>query len=617
MNFSNDPNNPLDAQFGYANAALGVLSRYTQQSKFVEGYYVYWNREWYVQDNWKVNNRLTLDYGLRFVNQQPQHDFYGHSSNFFPEQWSLSNAPRLYQPGCPGGVYPCPTTRQAMDPRTGQLLGPASAVRIGQLVPGTGDPAQGLIQQGQQGISEFGYVWPTVGYAPRIGAAYDLTGQQKVVVRGGMGVFFDRPPSDSVQNLVSNPPFSRGVTLQAVRVQDLATAASGPLPATQIFAYQYETGLPSSAQWTGGVQLALPWASALDVSYVGQHAWNQQNATGAGANGQNVNAVDIGAAFLPDNQDPTLAPSATPGVTAVTADLMRGLRGYSNILQQQGQFWRTYHSIQSSFKRRFSQGLQAEVNWTWTLADDGTTTLQPRYQHAADGTFSLRPDWDEYVELNKGQGTVSHLVRANFVWDLPDVPTGSSLAQRSLAAVLNDWQLSGVFTANSGNRYTIGFSYQSGGSNVNLTGSPDYPATIRILGDTGSGCSGNQFQQFNTAAFAGPVAPSTGLESGRFYMSGCKDDTTDLALARNFMLGGGRQAQIRLEAFNVFNAVVYNARVTSLQLNSPTDQTVRNSQYLADGSVDPDRLRPRNAGFGAVTGAQAMRSIQLQFRLSF
>ena len=54
-----------------------------------------------------------------------------------------------------------------------------------------------------------------------------------------------------------------------------------------------------------------------------------------------------------------------------------------------------------------------------------------------------------------------------------------------------------------------------------------------------------------------------------------------------------------------------------MQLNSPTDQTVRNSQYLANGELDPARLTPRNAGFGAVTGAQAMRSLQLQIRFGF
>ena len=155
------------------------------------------------------------------------------------------------------------------------------------------------MQQGQEGISKYGYTWPTVALAPRFGAAYDVTGSQRLVIRGGGGVFFDRPPSDSVQNLVSNPPFSNGIILRAVRVQDLATAQGGPVPASQIFAYQYDDGLPSSFQWNGGVQMALPWSSSLDVTYVGQHAWNQQNATGAGANGQNLNAVDFGAAFLP------------------------------------------------------------------------------------------------------------------------------------------------------------------------------------------------------------------------------------------------------------------------------------------------------------------------------
>ena len=100
-------------------------------------------------------------------------------------------------------------------------------------------------------------------------------------------------------------------------------------------------------------------------------------------------------------------------------------------------------------------------------------------------------------------------------------------------------------------------------------------------------------------------------------MSGCPDHTLDLAIARNIPLGGNRRAQIRADLFNALNTVVFNARQNQLQLNSPTDQTVRNPQYLADGSVDPNRLTPRNAGFGAVTGAQAMRSIQAQIRFAF
>ena len=76
---------------------------------------------------------------------------------------------------------------------------------------------------------------------------------------------------------------------------------------------------------------------------------------------------------------------------------------------------------------------------------------------------------------------------------------------------------------------------------------------------------------------------------------------------RNIKAGGARQLQFRLDVFNAFNAVVINARQTQIQYNSPTDLTIRNSQFLADGSVDPARLKPNNAGFGAATGAQNMR----------
>ena len=67
----------------------------------------------------------------------------------------------------------------------------------------------------------------------------------------------------------------------------------------------------------------------------------------------------------------------------------------------------------------------------------------------------------------------------------------------------------------------------------------------------------------------------------------------------------------------MFNTVVFNSRVTQLQLVSPTDQTVRNPQFLADGTLDQSRVQPRNAGFGAVTGANPMRSVQATLRFSF
>ena len=69
--------------------------------------------------------------------------------------------------------------------------------------------------------------------------------------------------------------------------------------------------------------------------------------------------------------------------------------------------------------------------------------------------------------------------------------------------------------------------------------------------------------------------------------------------------------------YNALNAVIYNARNTTLQLVSPTNQTIRNSQFLPNGDVDPARLRTTSAGFGAVTGAAPLRAVQAQIRFQF
>jgi outer membrane receptor protein involved in Fe transport len=82
INFSDNASNPFDTTYAAANAAIGVFNSYTQANAYSNGQYRYWNIEWFAQDNWKVNDRLTLDYGLRFYWVQPQHDEAGLTSNF-------------------------------------------------------------------------------------------------------------------------------------------------------------------------------------------------------------------------------------------------------------------------------------------------------------------------------------------------------------------------------------------------------------------------------------------------------------------------------------------------------------------------------------------------------
>ena len=159
VDFGNDTNNALDTGFGYANAATGVFTQYLQASDFIEGQMVYDNTEFYVQDNWKVNNRMTLDYGVRFTRQQPQYDQFQQMSNFFPELWSAgAGADPVHRRAAATGRSPARATRSnAMDPRNGQILTapgtPNTQAAIGTPIPGSGNPLNGIRQAGD-GIAE-------------------------------------------------------------------------------------------------------------------------------------------------------------------------------------------------------------------------------------------------------------------------------------------------------------------------------------------------------------------------------------------------------------------------------------------------------------------------------
>jgi hypothetical protein len=541
---------------------------------------------------------------LRFVRQQPQHDALLQAANFLPETWDPAQAPVQYRPGCLNNVYPCSNAnRRALDPISGELL---PTLAIGQLVANSGNEANGMFVAGQ-GISKTAYNWPVLALAPRFGMAYDVSGTQSLVLRGGGGLFYDRPQGTTIYGLITNPPITKSVTVNFGQLQSLGSSGLALSGTPNMAVYEYDAPLPSSAQWNAGMQLALPWSSALDVSYVGQHGFNLlQNV--------NINLVDLGTAFLLENQDPTRAPSGTPGATALPTELLRYFQGYGNINYQWGRGWTTYHSVQTSFNRRFTGGVSFGLNHTLGLSNRGNAGA--RLEHGGDGNFRYRADQAEADELLGQLQLQRHTIKGTFVWDLPDMQA-DGVAMRAVALVANDWQLSGVASYQSGSRYTIGYSYQNGGGNVNITGSPNYGGRVIITGDPGSGCSSNQYRQFNTEAFAGPPVGSVGLESGQNYMTGCWERFWDMALARNIRLGGSRQVQIRAEVFNVFNTVVYTGRQTNMNLQSPTDQTLRNPQYDADGNVISTRLTWSNAGFGAVNNAAALRTVQLQVRFQF
>jgi hypothetical protein len=643
VDFGNSSSNPLDSGFGYSNALTGVFNQYLQQSAFIEGSMLYNNTEGYVQDNWKVNSRLTLDLGLRLTHQQPQYDQFKQMSNFFTDKWSPSQAPVLYVPGCSNGAATCTGNNlNAENPRTGAFVIPAtgnSQALIGTPVPGTGSLTNGVLQAGN-GISKYSYTWPAVVFGPRFGYAYDLTGSERFVVRGGAGWFYDRPDGNTVFSIPGNPPISTSTNLLAGTLASLGAGLS-PLPVPTLNIFTYNAKVPTSVQWQSELQVALPWASALSVAYVGNHGYNRLGGFQGGST-LNVNAVDFGTAYLPQFQNTTLAASATPGATALTGNLLRPYPGYNIIAQQTTDFHDTYHSLQFTLNRRYRNGYAFGINYTRGLSFTGNTGLQERIQHNPDGSFSIRPDQAQYEALNNNLDLRPNVIKANALYDIPKLHGSDHGAMKIAGYVLNDWQVSGVLTAgatigaannNNGQStnnfaYDLTYSYQSNGTNTNITGSPDYGGRIVYLGDPGNGCSSNQYAQFDYKVVKGPTYNSVGLESGRNTLHNCMDHTVDMALSKSIPLPGHKNLMFRADVFNLFNTYIINNRQTQAIFNNPTSMTLTNSEYLPDGSLNPNRLLPKNAGFGAATGAlqnggQAglgnnyNRTVMLQARFQF
>jgi Carboxypeptidase regulatory-like domain len=613
ISFANDTVgvNPFDTSFGFANAAIGSFSSFTQASAYVEGHFNYDNREFYAQDNWKINNRLTLDYGIRFVNATAQYDKLLQSGNFLPDRWSISDAPVLYVAGCANGVSPCTgTNRQAMNPLTGQFLGPNSTLAIGTVVPNSGNFTNGLFQSGR-GISETTYTFPTLVVGPRFGMAYDLTGTQRAVVRGGAGIYFDRARPGNAQALVGNVFASELVTVRYSQMQSLGAGGLTTRGAPQLLAYEYDAKLPASASWNTGFQMMLPWATSLDVAYTGRHNYNAEQTA-------NINTIDLGSGFDPSLQDRTVAASPIPGASshaALNPNLVRGYQGYGTVNMRTYDGWRTFHSIELSINRRFQNGLQFGFNDTIVLSD--VASVLPRYDHGPDGQTILRADQAQAQELLGSQTPQTHNFKASFVWDMPDLRS-ENRSLKALGLVVNDWQLSGIWTGSTASAYTIDKQYQTGNANVNLTGSPDFAPRILIVGDPGEGCSSDPYRQFNTSAFQGPPVGSVGLESGNDYLRGCFNSVWDLSIARNIRLGGNRTLQLRVDMFNAFNEARVTDRNNTMNLSSPADPvTILNLPYDANGNLLPNRVRPNQAGFGAVEDYQAPRSIQAYIRFGF
>jgi len=610
ISFANDTNNPLDTSFGFANAAVGVFDSYTQQSQYVEGDFVYNNYEGFVQDTWKIKPRLTLDYGVRFVHMSPQYDEGGHDVNFVANSWNLANAPVFYRAVCAAGAAaPCTgSNRQAFNPLTGQSLGPNTASAIGTLVSGSGSLTDGLALAGQGGVPKEDYFWPVLEPAPRLGIAWEPTSSHRIVLRGGVGMFYDRPAGNTIFSDVANPPVAYAPTLYYGTLQTLNSPGLSTLGASSLNLYQLNSGYSTVVSWSGGAQVTLPQDTILNVSYNGGHAYNIPEAV-------NINAVDFGSAFLPQNQDPT-ASSSLAGGAAVSANQMRGYRGFGSMTDMLPRGYSNSDFLIIGVQRRFTRGLAFGLNDSWLLHQ-----AQPagaRLQHAADGTWSYRSDQAEANQLYGDYVPTAHTFKGDVVYALPGVKGADGFAGQVAKLATNGWQLSGIWSANTGTAYAIGTSFQDGASTTtDITGSGDYGGNVSLIGNPGSGCSGNLYQQFNTAAFAPPAVGSVGLSSPQYpYIRGCFFQDLDLSLQRQIRIKERVSLSVRLDAFNAMNQDHITGRNTTMQVTSPTNATIVNLP-LANGALVSSRDQPKDAGFGMANAFQSPRSLQIWARIVF
>ncbi len=612
--FGNDTLNPLDTGFGFANAAVGVFGTITQSSRWAEGANNSRTIEAYLQDNWKIGHRLTLDYGLRFSNYRAVFDERLQGSNFLPDRYDYAKAPVLYQYGCINGVNPCSgANRVAVNPLTGQQIGtPAQAsVLVGTIVPNTGNGLNGLGIPGKD-IARTNYVFPALVLGPRWGLAWDVTGAQKFVVRGGGGIFYDRTQTQESYTVVNNPPTSQTVTVRYGFLQDMSSTGLATISPSALRTFEYKPNVPTAFQWNMGVQMVLPWAMALDTSYTGSHSWNKWTS------GLNINSIDIGMGFNPAFQDPTSTATGVAGsLVSTNPNQVRFYKGYGAITQITFNQWETFHSIQLSLQRRMKNRLGFGFVDTIQLYDHSSVAQRLQHDYAA-RTVTNRADQAEAQKLLGNENPATHQMKANFIYQLPDMNGEGSAAKKIAGYVLNNWQLAGIWTGITATPYTITPSYTSGGGNLTLTGSPDYAARVLVIGDPGAGCSSDRLRQFNAAAFQGPAVGSVGLESGNDYVRGCFVHSLDMAVNKTVRLGGPKSFVFRVDVFNALNLAAITGRNTTMNMASPaTPTTITNLPYDASGNVIDSRSRPRGAGFGVATAYQTPRAIQLTARFNF
>jgi hypothetical protein len=566
--FNTDTNNPFDTNYSYANALLGTFREYREIDAFSEVIGKRYISEFYVQDTWKANRRLTLDYGLRFLWYTPWYSTQP-AAVFVPERYDPARAPRLYEPARVNNV------NVAQDPVTGQVL---PNVFVGTFVPGTGDRYNGMVTSADPNYPKGFRDSQGIEPEPRLGLAYDLTGDSKTGLHASVGLYHNpHVNANGMDAMARNPPAQNTPSIIYGSMDTLlAVGAQGAFSnrPSAVFGIQRDAPTPKSYNYSIGIQRELGWGTVLDVTYAGFQMRNAEMSS-------SINTVPDGARYLdinPQNANPQNPTTAKP------AEFLRPYRGYQDITIREHFGRGSYNALQLQLNRRYINGLQFAVAYTYgKTVSDGTAYNTVRPGEA----------WNEGPDA---ETQLQNLV-INYTWD---VPNGSRFADNWFTrGALDGWQFSGDTAFVSGDWAGASTSTTD---NFDFTGG-DGGTRPRISGDTlctSGNCDptpGGTGSYFNVAAFSRLTGRGDiGNAPVRFYRLP-KIVLTNMSIFKNFQLGGSRRIQIRWEAYNVFNQVNWLTLNTNAQFN-PQGQMV-------------------NASFGQALTARDARVMQGAIRFSF
>ncbi|MEP6914328.1 MAG: carboxypeptidase regulatory-like domain-containing protein [Acidobacteriota bacterium] len=568
LSFNSDGSNPLNTNVGFANGLLGAVSQYQESNGHPDAHGQFTNTEFYAQDNWRLKRNFTIDAGVRFYYITPTQSRGDKVAQFVPDTWSAAQAPLLFTP------ISTSNGRQALNPVTGEIL---PFVYAGRLVPGSGNFTNGM--QVFDGTPQRKNPFKT---APRIGFAWDVTGDGKTAIRGGAGVFYDRYSDDNILDLVELPPLLQTFTTNYTTVRELLAS---PLTATTTSVRLIQEFVPPVVyNWSLGVQRDIGWQLVADVAYVGNSARDQLI-------NHPLNGQPYGYAYQASSLDPS---NVSGGITQpLPNDFLRPYRGYGSITQREFTGYADYHSMQVSVNRRRSRdGLSIGASYTYQIVNKQLSAIDP---------FVSDNRARNYMDVTGTNGRRPHSLTINYSYEVPNL--SAKWDNIVTKAVFDNWQVSGITTLLSGNKAGFGYGYanvptgtlsgtgaiDAGGSRPDIVCDPFLPQSERT-----------NDRQFKTECIAPP--------SDQFRLGNAQGDELqgpgfvnwDISFFKNVPIGGTRRFQLRLELYNAFNTDQF----TGVNSSGTFDYT---THALTNANV-----------FGHLTNAtNSARRIQLGARFTF